>query len=156
MNQIHVGIDPVLIGKAIVSVHAVSILLADTKQHVYPEPDSICDMFALQHLSVYPHKIMLILSPSGQGDLIHRYVGAGPTQTCQVMVPENLWHVEELRGQLRVVLLIVEHRGPLVLEGVEDAIWVIQAAIDLDKVVCEGLHPDEVAEGEDPVGEPEF
>jgi hypothetical protein len=145
MNLIHVGIHPVLVSKAIESIHTVSILLADTKQHVYPEPDSICDMFAFQHLSVNPDKIMLILSPPGQGDLIHRYVGAGPTQTCQVMVPENLWHIEKLRGQLRVVLLVVEHRGPLVLERVEYAIWVVQAAIDLNKVVCEGLHPDEVA-----------
>jgi hypothetical protein len=64
LNLIHVGIDPVLVGEAIVSVHAVSVFLADTKQHVYPEPDSVGDMLALQHLSMDPYKIMLVLSPS--------------------------------------------------------------------------------------------
>jgi hypothetical protein len=55
-------------------------------------------MLALQHLSVDPYKIMLILSPPRQGDLIHRHVRTGPTQTSQVMVSEHLWHVEELGG----------------------------------------------------------
>lgn len=108
LNLIHVGIDPVLVGIAIVSVHAVGIFLADTKQHVYPEPDSIGDVFALQHLSMNPNKIMLVLSPSRECHLIHRQVRPGPAQTSQVVVSENLWHVEELGGQFRVVLLIVE------------------------------------------------
>ena len=55
-------------------------------------------MFALQHLSVNPYKIMLILSPPRQGDLIHGHVRTGPTQASQVMVSENLWHVEKLGG----------------------------------------------------------
>ncbi len=116
LNLIHVAIDPVLVSEAIESVHAVNVFLADTKQHVYPEPDSIGDMFALEHLSVDPHEIMLILSPLGESNLIHRDVRSGPTKTRQVMVSENLWKIEELGSQLTVVLLIAEKRCPLILE----------------------------------------
>lgn len=57
------------------------------------------------------------------------------------MVAEDLREVEELRDQLAVILLIIQETFPLVLKAEENAIRVVEVAIDFDEVVSEWLHP---------------
>lgn len=73
-------------------------------------------MFALEHLSVYPDEIVLIRCPFRKSDLIHRHVAAGSPQVSQVVIPKYLWHVEEFRSELTIILLVIHHRRPLILE----------------------------------------
>ena len=73
-NLIDILIDPILICIAIVSIHAVNILLSDTEQHINPESDSICYVLTFQHLSVNPDKIVFILSPFRESYLVDRYI----------------------------------------------------------------------------------
>lgn len=44
----------------------------------------------------------------------------------------------------------------MVLERIEDSIWVIQTTINFDEVVCEGLHSNKITKGEYTIREAEL
>lgn len=63
-----------------------------------------------------------------------------------LLISEHFREVEEFRDELTVVLFVFLDTLPLVNETVEYSIRVVQPPVDLDEVVSEWLHPDEIAQ----------
>lgn len=132
----------VLVGVAEIYVVETLVLLTSAKKHVEPGSDLLGYMLRLEQLSLDSHEIMLVRGPFREDNLVYWDVGTASTQVGQVVVPEYLREIEELRCELAVILWVIVKRLPLISERIEYAVRVIQPIVYFDKVISEWLHTD--------------
>ena len=130
----------VLVGVAEVYIVKTLVFLSSAKKHIEPGSDLLGNMLRLKQLSLDPHEVMLVRGPFWEDNLVHRDVGTASTQVGQVVVPEYLREIEELRCELAVILWVIVKRLPLISERIEYAVRVIQSIVYFDKVISEWLH----------------
>ncbi len=94
----------VLVGVAEVHIVETLVFLTSAKKHVQPGSDLLGYMLRLQQLSLDPYEVMLVRGPFREDNFIYWDVGTASTQVSQVVVPEYLREIEELRCKLTVIL----------------------------------------------------